>query len=236
MFSSGHYSASKKLYTLCVITLFFTRCVCSDDKSTKPTNNLNLPKDTNKPIIIYPKVRSKRSLTDFSTEKLRNNKHDLQIQFNHESEEFAIYLRKNEHLVTSGTLVEWHYPNGTKQLSKLNGIVNHNKEGDKKKKYRNEDQNPDDCLFIGEVIGGPGGRINRAHHGGVKSIAAIDVCDGGYRGYLQIGKDGYIIRPLKEHEVFLQYKNIKEKSSLDHVEEYDKTQSAAGENLKDFKR
>ena len=66
-------------------------------------------------IIIYPKTRIKRSLRNAKT----GSTHDLQIQFNHESEEFAIYLRKNEHLVTSGTVVEWHYPNGTKQLSKL---------------------------------------------------------------------------------------------------------------------
>ena len=70
-------------------------------------------------IIIYPKTRFKRSLRNAKT----GSTHDLQIQFNHESEEFAIYLRKNEHLVTSGTVVEWHYPNGTKQLSKLTDIV-----------------------------------------------------------------------------------------------------------------
>ena len=150
-------------------------------------------------IIIYPKTRFKRSLRNAKT----GSTHDLQIQFNHESEEFAIYLRKNEHLVTSGTVVEWHYPNGTKQLSKLTDIGSDGKENAKKQEFSNEvSSNPDDCLFIGEVIQGRNGK--ETEKGGFKSVAAIDVCDGGYRGYLQIGKDGYIIRPLKEHEIYLQ--------------------------------
>ena len=175
-------------------------------------------------IIIYPKARFKRSLRNAKT----GSTHDLHIQFNHESEEFAIYLRKNEHLVTSGTVVEWHYPNGTKQLSKLTDIGSNEKRNVKENEALNEaSNNPDDCLFIGEVIqGGNGEKLNNE---AFKSVAAIDVCDGGYRGYLQIGKDGYIIRPLKEHEIYLQPKRrnpktdfIKDEHDYKH---YKKTES-----------
>lgn len=31
----------------------------------------------------------------------------------------------------------------------------------------------------------------------ISSLAAIEVCDG-YRGYIQVGTDGYILRPLLE--------------------------------------
>ena len=165
-------------------------------------------------IIIYPKARFKRSLRNAKT----GSTHDLHIQFNHESEEFAIYLRKNEHLVTSGTVVEWHYPNGTRQLSKLTDLGRGQKQDTSKEKTQKETKtNPDDCLFIGEVI--QGGSEKDSEKQPFKSVAAIDVCDGGYRGYLQIGKDGYIIRPLKEHEIYLHPKRRKYNTSPENDKE-----------------
>ena len=229
MFLFEYNFTSRAICTLCVFTFFVTLCgVSAHNFPARGSKSLH---EYQRPIIIYPKVRFKRSLTDSSKHK-SNNDHDLQIQFNHDSEEFAIYLRKNEHLVTAETLVEWHYPNGTKQLSKLNDNGNHKKDGiNKNKTFKNENTNAADCLFIGEVIGGVSVRGTVENTSRVKSVAAIDVCDGGYRGYLQIGKDGYIIRPLREHEIFLNNKSGKEEGSAS-----DNGQFTTGSNAKDFKR
>ena len=132
------------------------------------------------------------------------------------------------------TLVEWHYPNGTKQLSKLNDIGRNKKGEDKNNAFKNENHNAADCLFIGEVIGGT--RNNGGNNDRFKSVAAIDVCDGGYRGYLQIGKDGYIIRPLKDHEIFLHHKNKKEEGQFSDVSDDDKNRFTTGSNAKEFTR
>ena len=198
------------LFILCVFILTLNQESISGIK----VKTRDISSDEEKPlIIIYPKVRFKRSLRNEN----KKGKHDLQIQFNHDSEEFAIYLRKNEHLVTSGTVVEWNYPNGTKQLSKLNDIGKDGKaQGENKESVKKDIHNPDDCLFIGEVISGDKGK------GKFKSVAAIDVCDGGYRGYLQIGKDGYIIRPLKEHEIYLQPNHRKDEKLTDKASIVDK--------------
>ena len=61
--------------------------------------------------IVYPKLvtRWKRS----SEEGIELNISD------EDSDEFSLYLWKNEHLVTKATIVEWHYANGTKTLLKL---------------------------------------------------------------------------------------------------------------------
>ena len=62
--------------------------------------------------IVFPKIvtRSKRSN--------QNNGIELNISDEH-SDEFSLYLWKNEHLVTKGTIVEWHYSNGTKTFLRL---------------------------------------------------------------------------------------------------------------------
>jgi hypothetical protein len=203
---------TQRLLILCVFTLLFHQESISGKNLTKSES---LSDDKKSLIIIYPKVRFKRSLEN-DEENNKKVKHDLQIQFNHDSEEFAIYLRKNEHLVTSGTVVEWNYPNGTKQLSKLSDIGK-----DDNNNHEKKDENPDDCLFIGEVVGGNVKNTGKQF----KSVAAIDVCDGGYRGYLQIGKDGYIIRPLKEHEIYLHPKHPnedKQQGNSEHGPEFTK--------------
>ena len=194
MYSFNFISRTQRLLISCVFLLMLNQESISGIQLSKSESK----SDDRKPlIIIYPKVRFKRSLGN----KDKKTKHDLQIQFNHDSEEFAIYLRKNEHLVTSGTVVEWNYPNGTKQLSKLNDIGKDETKDAKDEMKDEAHHNPDDCLFIGEVVQGGNNQEK------VKSVAAIDVCDGGYRGYLQIGKDGYIIRPLKEREIYLHPKH-----------------------------
>ena len=210
---------SKYFWSLCIVAANLIPCHSDDilnfeDAIKGGRSALNKPET---PIIIYPKVRYKRSLSDSG---VKSSKHDLQIQFNHESEEFAIYLRKNDHLVTTGALVEWNYPNGTRQLSKLDDIGKGTKvgSGDKTDHYINDEHHkPDDCLFIGEVISGAGGGSDTKHSKNSKfkkSVAAIDVCDGGYRGYLQIGMDGYIIRPLKDHEIYLSPRNRKKDGQI----------------------
>ena len=205
-------SISKHFWSLCIVAANLIPCYSNDILNSEDAikGDRSTLKKSETPIIIYPKVRYKRSLSD-SGDKSSN--HDLQIQFNHESEEFAIYLRKNDHLVTTGALVEWNYPNGTRQLSKLDDIGKGTKvdSNDKNDNYINDKYHkPDDCLFIGEVISGTEGSRDTKDPKNSKlkkSVAAIDVCDGGYRGYLQIGKDGYIIRPLKDHEIYLSPRN-----------------------------
>ena len=61
--------------------------------------------------IVYPRLvtRSKRSNEDGIELNISDD----------ESEEFALYLWKNEHLVTKGAKVEWHFANGTKMLQNL---------------------------------------------------------------------------------------------------------------------
>ena len=65
--------------------------------------------------IVYPKIhkRSRRS-TDSS----------LKVDFTADGfSGFSLNLRRNEHLVTQGALVEWHYPNGTAVLSQLQKVI-----------------------------------------------------------------------------------------------------------------
>ena len=221
---------SKHFWSLCIVAANLIPCYSDDIWSSEDTikGDRSALKASETPIIIYPKVRYKRSLSDSG---VKSSKHDLQIQFNHESEEFAIYLRKNDHLVTTGALVEWNYPNGTRQLSKLDDIGKGTKvdSNDKNDHYINDKYHkPDDCLFIGEVISGAEGSRDTKDSKNSrlkKSVAAIDVCDGGYRGYLQIGKDGYIIRPLKDHEIYLSPRNRRKHdhitSNLSHDKEHD---------------
>ena len=61
--------------------------------------------------IVYPRLvtRSKRSNEDGIELNISDD----------ESEEFALYLWKNKHLVTKGAKVEWHFANGTKMLQNL---------------------------------------------------------------------------------------------------------------------
>ena len=213
--------------TILIFILFVSLCpcFCVYVESLKFDNK----KDSKRFSIIYPKVRFKRSLQ----ENAKDTNQDLQIQFNHESEEFAIYLRKNEHLVTSGTVVEWHYPNGTKQLSKLSEAdYNKKKESNKKTTHYQSYNKGDNCLFIGEVIG----RGGEAKENGVKSVAAIDVCDGGYRGYLQIGKDGYIIRPLKDHQTSFHSETRKHRVQYGNAKSSDNRQSSQYSNQNRFER
>ena len=86
-----------------------------------------------------------------------------------QSDKFSLQLRKNNHLLTQGAIIEWHHPNGTKEFLNL---------------HQNSEQIPD-CLYVGEIIGKN------------KSLAALDVCDG-YKGYIRIGSDGYILQPLEK--------------------------------------
>ena len=105
--------------------------------------------------------------------KRDTNQRDIQIQFSHQSLEYSVYLRKNDRLVTDSTLVEWNFENGTKFVEKLQ-----------------LDSLQQNCLLVGEVIG-----LNATS----RTLAAIDACEEhkqAYRGYLQIGNDGYIIQPL----------------------------------------
>lgn len=213
--------------TILIFILFVSLCpwFCVYVESLKFDNK----KDSKRFSIIYPKVRFKRSLQ----ENAQDTNQDLQIQFNHESEEFAIYLRKNEHLVTSGTVVEWHYPNGTKQLSKLSeAYYNKKKEGNKKIAHDQSYNRDDNCLFIGEVLG----RGVEANGNRVKSVAAIDVCDGGYRGYLQIGKDGYIIRPLKDHQTSFHSETRKHRVQYGNVKSSNNRQSLQYSSENRFER
>ena len=188
----------QRTYYALLIGIIHCLCLCL---STRKPLNVDQTKYARKISIIYPKARFKRSL---ETSKHANTiNHDMHIKFNHDSEEFAIYLRRNEHLVTSGTLVEWHFSNGTKRVSKLNDIASSNVSNQEKRHSSSpENHNNNECLFIGEVISA-NAAANGEHSVSTdsKSIAAIDVCDGGYRGYLQIGKDGYIIRPLRDHKL-----------------------------------
>ena len=47
---------------------------------------------------------------------------------------------KNKHLITKGTLLEWHYKNGTKQILNLHEPIF-------------DDKKVEDCLLIGQIKG-----------------------------------------------------------------------------------
>ena len=65
--------------------------------------------------IVFPKIvkRFKRNINAVS------NGIQVDIGGENESENFSLYLKKNSNLVTRNALIEWHYPNGTKQLLSL---------------------------------------------------------------------------------------------------------------------
>ena len=94
----------KHFWSFCIVVVNLIPCYSDNILNSEDTikGDRSVLKESETPIIIYPKVRYKRSLSDSGA---KSSKHDLQIQFNHESEEFAIYLRKNDHLVTTGALV-----------------------------------------------------------------------------------------------------------------------------------
>ena len=68
--------------------------------------------------IIYPKIhkRHRRSIDS-----------SLQVEFTADgpNQGFSLNLRKNEHLVTQGALIEWHYPNGTAVITQLQKVFEH---------------------------------------------------------------------------------------------------------------
>lgn len=62
--------------------------------------------------IVYPRkvplLRSTRSA-------LGNELQHVNIDTGQQSDSFSLYLKKNKQLLTSSAVIEWHYPNGTKQ-------------------------------------------------------------------------------------------------------------------------
>ena len=64
-------------------------------------------------VIVYPKIvgRVKRSTSE----------NVVQVQINGEDNamKFSLNMQKNINLVTQMTIVEWHHPNGTKQVISL---------------------------------------------------------------------------------------------------------------------
>lgn len=66
--------------------------------------------------IIYPKIHKRHR---------RSSDSSLQVEFTGEgpNKGFSLKLRKNEHLVTQGTLIEWHYPNGTAVITQLQKVL-----------------------------------------------------------------------------------------------------------------
>jgi hypothetical protein len=77
--------------------------------------------------IVYPRlveqIRTRRSASSSSRDNDQvSHAIQLNIDSSDDSEQFALHLRKNENLVTRETLIEWHFPNGTKQLLPLNRL------------------------------------------------------------------------------------------------------------------
>ena len=64
---------------------------------------------------VYPKIHKRpRRSTDTS----------LKVDFTADGfSGFSLNLRRNEHLVTQGALIEWHYPNGTAVLTQLQKVI-----------------------------------------------------------------------------------------------------------------
>ena len=61
--------------------------------------------------IVYPSIRQRYR---------RSNTAEIQVDIEGgPNGGFALNLRKNEHLVTSGAVMEWHFPNGTKSIAPL---------------------------------------------------------------------------------------------------------------------
>ena len=64
----------------------------------------------------------------------------LEIKLSHEDDEFSILLRRNRNLITDGTVVEWHYANGTRAQARLDLSGSH------------KDSLADDsCFYVGQV-------------------------------------------------------------------------------------
>ena len=91
--------------------------------------------------IVYPKIvpiRSKRSQSGSVIEKQGI---ELKISDDSTSDQgLSLHLWKNKHLITKGTLIEWHYKNGTKKTLNLHEPI-----FDEKK--------VEDCLLIGQIKG-----------------------------------------------------------------------------------
>ena len=89
--------------------------------------------------IVYLKttvpIRTKRSVDE------ENN---LEIRLEHKNADFAILLRRNDMLVMTNTIVEWHFVNGTKTSSKFGKAAG--------PAARDHAQN---CFYIGEVLNIP---------------------------------------------------------------------------------
>ena len=65
-------------------------------------------------VIVFPKIAKR-----FKRETRNDASIQLDIDGQNESENFSLHLKKNANLVTRRALVEWHHPNGTKQILNL---------------------------------------------------------------------------------------------------------------------
>ena len=86
-------------------------------------------------------------------------------------------MEENTGLELNHGVVEWVYPNGTKTVQPLASMLS-------ALKRNSSEADVDHCFYRGNVYGETG------------SIVALNLCNG-LHGFIQTGKDGYVITPVK---------------------------------------
>ena len=82
--------------------------------------------------------------TTVPTRIKRSDENNLEIRLEHKNNDFAILLRRNDMLVTTNTIVEWHFVNGTMTSATFGKAIG--------PAARDHAQN---CFYIGEVLNMP---------------------------------------------------------------------------------
>lgn len=61
--------------------------------------------------IVYPRKVPLTRLARSASNELQQ----VNIDTGQQSDSFSLYLKRNKQLLTGSAVIEWHYPNGTKQ-------------------------------------------------------------------------------------------------------------------------